>query len=119
MRLDPDQPAHVLHLRWMPAWDDVTGSEGAHDRVDVADDRWYQQAVFYEVSVRGFYDANGDGTGDIQGLIEKLDYLQWLGVDCIWLLPFYSVAPAGRRLRHQRLLHRPPRVRQPGRRRAT
>ena len=58
--------------------------------IDVADERWYQRAVFYEVSVRSFFDANGDGTGDIQGLIEKLDYLSWLGVDCLWLLPFYS-----------------------------
>ncbi len=52
--------------------------------------RWFQRAVFYEVSVRSFFDANGDGTGDLQGLIEKLDYVSWLGVDCLWLLPFYS-----------------------------
>ncbi|MGH9024463.1 MAG: alpha-amylase family glycosyl hydrolase, partial [Acidimicrobiia bacterium] len=57
---------------------------------DPNDERWFQTAVFYEVSVRSFFDANDDGTGDIQGLIEKLDYLQWLGVDCLWLLPFYS-----------------------------
>jgi len=54
------------------------------------DESWFQRAVFYEVLVRGFYDANEDGTGDIRGLIEKLDYLEWLGVDCIWLLPFYQ-----------------------------
>ncbi|HVF11509.1 MAG TPA: maltose alpha-D-glucosyltransferase [Actinomycetota bacterium] len=54
------------------------------------DERWFQRAVFYEVHVRGFYDANNDGTGDLRGLIEKLDYLQWLGVDCLWLLPFYQ-----------------------------
>jgi maltose alpha-D-glucosyltransferase/alpha-amylase len=58
--------------------------------IDREDERWYQRAVFYEVSVRSFFDANGDGTGDIQGLIEKLDYLSWLGVDCLWMLPFYS-----------------------------
>jgi maltose alpha-D-glucosyltransferase / alpha-amylase len=58
--------------------------------IDRTDERWYQRAVFYEVSVRSFYDANGDGTGDLQGLIEKLDYLSWLGVDCLWMLPFYS-----------------------------
>ncbi len=51
---------------------------------------WFQRAVFYEVLVRGFYDANNDGTGDLPGLTEKLDYLDWLGVDCIWLLPFYQ-----------------------------
>jgi maltose alpha-D-glucosyltransferase/alpha-amylase len=58
--------------------------------IDRTDERWFQRAVFYEVSVRSFFDANGDGTGDLQGLIEKLDYLSWLGVDCLWLLPFYS-----------------------------
>jgi maltose alpha-D-glucosyltransferase/alpha-amylase len=51
---------------------------------------WYKDAVFYEVHVRGFFDSNGDGIGDFGGLAEKLDYLQWLGVDCIWLLPFYA-----------------------------
>jgi len=39
---------------------------------------------------RGFQDASGDGTGDIQGLTSRLDYLQWLGIDCIWLLPIYE-----------------------------
>ena len=51
---------------------------------------WYKRAVFYEVLIRGFYDSNGDGTGDIRGLTQKLDYLQWLGVDCIWLLPIFQ-----------------------------
>src|SRR3974390_3881957 len=50
---------------------------------------WYRRAVFYEVLVRGFYDDNGDGCGDIAGLRDKLDNLEWLGVDCLWLLPFY------------------------------
>lgn len=54
------------------------------------DPYWYKHAVFYEVLVRGFYDSNGDGTGDLRGLIEKLDYLQWLGIDCLWLLPIYE-----------------------------
>ena len=53
------------------------------------DPRWFQRAVFYEVLIRGFFDGNDDGTGDLPGLIAKLDYLQWLGVDCLWLLPFY------------------------------
>ncbi len=51
---------------------------------------WFKRAVFYEIHIRGFYDGNGDGSGDFRGLIEKLDYLQWLGIDCIWLLPFYE-----------------------------
>jgi maltose alpha-D-glucosyltransferase / alpha-amylase len=54
------------------------------------DPAWYKRAVFYEVLIRGFHDSNGDGTGDIRGLTQKLDYLQWLGVDCIWLLPIYE-----------------------------
>jgi maltose alpha-D-glucosyltransferase/alpha-amylase len=54
------------------------------------DPAWYQRAVFYEVLVRGFMDSDGDGTGDLNGLTDKLDYLQWLGVDCLWLLPFYQ-----------------------------
>ncbi|HEY8339181.1 MAG TPA: maltose alpha-D-glucosyltransferase [Egibacteraceae bacterium] len=55
-----------------------------------SDPLWYKNAIFYEVLIRGFYDANADGTGDIRGLIERLDYLEWLGVDCLWLLPFYQ-----------------------------
>jgi maltose alpha-D-glucosyltransferase/alpha-amylase len=51
---------------------------------------WYKRAVFYEVLIRTFSDSNGDGTGDIRGLIDKLDYLSWLGVDCLWIPPFYD-----------------------------
>ena len=54
------------------------------------DPLWFKDAVFYEVYVRGFYDSNGDGVGDFRGLTEKLDYLEWLGVDCLWLLPMYA-----------------------------
>ena len=55
-----------------------------------ADRTWFKRAVFYEVLVRAFYDSNSDGAGDLRGLIEQLDYLQWLGVDCLWLPPFYD-----------------------------
>jgi len=54
------------------------------------DPEWYRRALFYEVLIRGFNDASGDGTGDIRGLTARLDYLQWLGIDCIWLLPIYE-----------------------------
>lgn len=54
------------------------------------DPLWYRKAVFYEVLVRAFSDANGDGSGDFSGLIDRLDYLQWLGVDCLWLPPFFQ-----------------------------
>jgi len=50
---------------------------------------WYKNAVFYEVYVRAFYDSDGDGHGDLRGLMQKLDYLAELGVDCLWLMPIY------------------------------
>jgi len=53
------------------------------------DPLWFKDAIIYEVSVRGFYDSNGDGIGDFPGLIQKLDYLEDLGINTIWLLPFY------------------------------
>ena len=67
----------------------MTSEAAAADSSYDPSDRWFQHAVFYEVLVRGFFDANGDGTGDLPGLRAKLDYLQWLGIDCLWLLPFY------------------------------
>jgi len=54
-----------------------------------SDPLWYKDAVIYELHVRAFSDANGDGVGDFTGLIQKLDYLQDLGVTCLWLLPFF------------------------------
>jgi maltose alpha-D-glucosyltransferase/alpha-amylase len=54
-----------------------------------SDPLWFKRAVFYEVHLRGFFDGNDDGSGDLRGLADKLDYLQWLGIDCIWLLPMY------------------------------
>ncbi len=53
------------------------------------DTLWYKDAVFYEVYIRAFRDSNEDGCGDLRGLIEKLDYLQGLGITCLWLLPIY------------------------------
>ena len=54
------------------------------------DNEWYRRAVFYEVMVRSFVDSNGDGSGDLGGLISRLDYLQWLGIDALWLPPIYQ-----------------------------
>ncbi|WP_033287379.1 alpha-amylase family glycosyl hydrolase, partial [Streptomyces sp. NRRL F-525] len=69
VRLEPGRvPAHVLHVR----------------------PEWFKRAVFYEVLVRSFQDSNGDGVGDLKGITAKLDYLQWLGVDCLWLPPFFK-----------------------------
>lgn len=55
----------------------------------MTDPLWFKDAVFYELHVKAFCDGNDDGIGDFRGLIGKLDYLEWLGVDCIWLLPFF------------------------------
>jgi len=53
------------------------------------DPLWYKKGIIYELHIRAFYDSNADGIGDIPGLIEKLPYLQDLGVTCLWLLPMY------------------------------
>ena len=74
----------------MNASPDRSMANARRQRIDPNDHRWYQRAVFYEVLVRGFQDSSGDGTGDLRGLVDKLDYLEWLGVDCLWLLPFYQ-----------------------------
>ncbi|WP_425453849.1 maltose alpha-D-glucosyltransferase [Corynebacterium alimapuense] len=55
-----------------------------------SDPEWYKDAVFYEVLVRAFYDPDNTGSGTLRGVTKKLDYLQWLGIDCIWLPPFYD-----------------------------
>src|SRR5213595_399368 len=55
----------------------------------MSDPLWYKDAIIYELHVRTFHDSNADGIGDFRGLIEKLDYLQELGISAIWLLPFY------------------------------
>lgn len=58
--------------------------------IDLQDNlQWYKDAIIYELHIKAFCDGNGDGIGDFQGLLQKLDYLQELGVTAIWLLPFY------------------------------
>ena len=59
------------------------------DGVDRRNTLWFKDAIIYELHVRAFCDSTGDGVGDFQGLTQKLDYLQDLGVTAIWLLPFY------------------------------
>ncbi|KPC53803.1 maltose alpha-D-glucosyltransferase [Amantichitinum ursilacus] len=66
----------VRPAEWPPA-------EGGNDTL------WYRDAIIYQVHVKSFMDANNDGIGDFKGLISKLDYIASLGVDAIWLLPFY------------------------------
>jgi alpha-glucosidase len=50
---------------------------------------WWQEAVFYQIYPRSFYDSNGDGEGDLRGITENLDYVRDLGVDAVWMSPFY------------------------------
>ncbi|WP_419828262.1 maltose alpha-D-glucosyltransferase [Sphingomonas sp.] len=56
---------------------------------DPSDTMWYKDAVIYQVHVKSFFDANNDGIGDFDGLMAKLDYISDLGVNVVWLLPFY------------------------------
>ena len=94
VHLDPYvEPAHVLTVgtacmsEMMPAGRRTRRGPiiGGFEQPD-----WFKTAVFYEVLVRSFKDSNGDGVGDFRGLTEKLDYLHWLGVDCLWVPPFFS-----------------------------
>jgi alpha-glucosidase len=62
--------------------------EGARP-VEVEPRRWWQHGVIYQIYPRSFADSNGDGIGDLPGIIQRLDYLEWLGVDAIWLSPIY------------------------------
>ena len=50
---------------------------------------WWQRGVIYQIYPRSFMDANGDGVGDLAGIVQRLDYLEWLGVDAVWISPFY------------------------------
>lgn len=53
-------------------------------------DGWWQKAVFYQIYPRSFYDSNGDGEGDLRGVTDNLDYVRDLGVDAVWMSPFYK-----------------------------
>ncbi|MDO8418626.1 MAG: alpha-amylase family glycosyl hydrolase, partial [Rubrivivax sp.] len=54
-----------------------------------ADPQWFRDAVIYQLNVKAFYDSNGDGVGDFPGVTAKLDYVRDLGVNTLWLMPFY------------------------------
>ena len=85
---------HGERLRLLPVRPEFTRQKG-RDRASEAsrkhadDPLWYKDAIIYEVHVRAFMDSNNDGIGDFPGLMQKLDYLQDLGVTCLWLLPFF------------------------------
>src|SRR3954467_2084837 len=76
----------VTHLIVNEPVPDTFEDTPAKDR----DPDWFKRAVFYEVLVRSFQDSNGDGVGDLKGITAKRAYLQWLGVDCLWLPPFFA-----------------------------
>ena len=56
----------------------------------MATNRWWRGAVIYQIYPRSFLDTNGDGVGDLAGIVEKLDYVASLGVDAIWISPFFK-----------------------------
>ncbi len=57
--------------------------------IDRSDTQWYRDALFYQLHVKSFFDANDDGIGDFEGVTRKLDYVKDLGVTAIWVMPFY------------------------------
>ncbi len=67
----------------------LSKQDATRPETPVADPLWYKDATIYQLHVKSFADSNGDGIGDFKGLIDKLDYIAELGVDAIWLLPFY------------------------------
>ncbi|MGN2246881.1 maltose alpha-D-glucosyltransferase [Frateuria sp. GZRR35] len=67
----------------------MSAQSRAPKRSFTSDPLWYKDAVIYQVHVKSFFDSNDDGVGDFQGLIDKLDYIAELGVNTLWLLPFY------------------------------
>ena len=68
----------------------IGGIASRRERVgDVSSSRWWQRGIIYQIYPRSFADGNGDGIGDLQGILDKLDYLEWLGVDALWLSPIY------------------------------
>ena len=79
----------MTQTRLNPAVSNPTVADGLSTPGLTDDPEWFRHAVFYEVLLRAFGDTKGSGTGDIHGLIAHLDYLQWLGVDCLWLPPFF------------------------------
>nr|MCH9710959.1 trehalose synthase [Actinomycetes bacterium] len=86
-------PAEGTHVEVGPEGRSVehpSAEDFSRARALPEDRTWFKSAVFYEVLVRAFFDSNSDGSGDLRGLTDRLDYLKWLGVDCLWLPPFYD-----------------------------
>ncbi len=61
----------------------------SHDHAPSTKATWWQSAVIYEIYPRSFQDSDGDGVGDLEGIIQRLSYLEWLGIDAVWITPIY------------------------------
>mgnify|MGYP003673880687 FL=1 len=57
---------------------------------EIVDKKWWKEAIIYQIYPRSFKDTNGDGIGDLKGIIEKLDYIKSIGITAVWLNPIYS-----------------------------
>ena len=73
----------------LPATPEVDSAQTATPAPETESTRWWHDAVFYEIFVRSFNDSNGDGIGDFNGIAQKLDYLQELGINALWLMPIH------------------------------
>jgi maltose alpha-D-glucosyltransferase/alpha-amylase len=80
---------HVFFRKWQSACNWLGHPMPNRRPGSASDPLWYKDAIIYELHVKAFADSNSDGIGDFPGLMQKLDYLQDLGVTCIWLLPFF------------------------------
>ena len=96
-----EQPHQIVHNFEQPSENKHVKKAGS-----ATDPLWYKDAIIYELHVRSFQDSNGDGIGDFPGLISRLDYLQDLGVTCLWLLPFFP-SPLRRSEEHTSELQSP------------
>src|ERR1700689_3213372 len=84
-------------IRWtvLPAEPEDVTATSAHAQPTCdrqADEQWWRQAVVYQIYPRSFADANGDGLGDLKGIASRVGYLAALGIDAVWLSPFYPSA---------------------------
>ena len=67
----------------------MTNEFTKNKNAELADFRWWERGIIYQIYPRSFMDSNGDGVGDLDGIRQKLDYLEWLGVDVIWISPIF------------------------------
>src|SRR5690606_37274620 len=89
LRLAGQDTAHAARSPLETLRDLAADPTGARMAIDRSDPLWFKDAVIYQLHVKAFFDGNDDGVGDFAGLMQKLDYIQSLGVTAIWLLPFY------------------------------